>query len=429
MEIEFVNHASFIINYKSTKLICDPWIEGPAFDKGWMHVSPTKFQYESFSSITHIWFSHEHPDHFAPPNLFKIPEEYRKKITVLFQETTDRKVAEFCKKIGFKETIELKEDQFYTIQDDFKIMCNPYVDGDSYALFKTEETSILNLNDCMVDSNERAKEVAQRTGEVDILFTQFGYAHKIGNLDDTALRKQSSKEKLSRILNQFNFLKPKSIVPFASYVYFCHEENSYMNDGVNDINYVNQFIKEHTTAKSNILYPGDKWDINEDWNSENSIKLYESDFKKVPDNTYIKTVPVAQEELIQTVELFIEKLQNAYNNKSALNSLSTNLYLIDYKLAFNLSTKNKLVQINLDQSDCDIALTSDALNNSLKQLWGIDTLTINARMLYPKNGNEANFNKFGRIAAGLNRGELYRFPTILERIKGKIERLIKIYRL
>lgn len=425
MEIEFVNHASFIIHYKNTKLICDPWLEGPAFDKGWMHVSPTRFEYESFSSITHIWFSHEHPDHFAPPNLLKIPVEYRKKIRVLFQETTDRKVAEFCKKIGFKEIVELKEDQFHIIQDDFGIMCNPYVDGDSYALFKTEKTSVLNLNDCMVDSNERAKEIAQKTGKIDILFTQFGYAHKIGNIEDTLLRKQSSKEKLSRILNQFQFLKPKVIVPFASYIYFCHEENSYMNDGVNAVNAVSQFIGENTTAKSTILYPGDKWNVNEIWSSKNSIEQYENDFNQVLAKNYIKTETVTKKELIETAELFIEKLQKNYTNKRALNKLSTNLYLTDYNLSFNLSTKNKLVQINLEKNYCDIALTSDALNYSLKHLWGIDTLTINARMLYPKNGNEANFNKFGRIAAALNRGEIYRFPTILDRFKGKIERLTK----
>ncbi len=424
MNIEFVNHASFIIKYKNTKLICDPWLDGPAFDKGWMHVSDTKLEYSAFDKITHIWFSHEHPDHFSPPNLVKIPAEFRKNISVLFQETTDRKVAEFCKKIGFKEIIELKENKFYTIEDDFKIMCNPYVDGDSYALFQTNGLKLLNLNDCMVDSDQRAKELSKLTGEVDVLFTQFGYAHKIGNIGDTELRKKSSKEKLSRIVNQDKYLKPRIIVPFASYVYFCHEENSYMNDGFNDIKHVMSYLENNTSAKTAILYPGDRWNLNENWNSESSIERYISDFNKVPNNTYIKTEKIAIGELEKTSSLFVDQLLNEYPNRRVLNKLSTNLYLTDHKIAVNLSIKSKLFEVKLDKDQCDVSLTSDALNYSLKHLWGIDTLTVNARMNYPKGGNEARFNQFGRIAAGLNRGEIYKFPTLLERIVGKVKRTI-----
>lgn len=65
---------------------------------------------EDFQYVTHIWFSHEHPDHFAPGNLFKIPKKFREKTTVLYQETMDRKVAAFCKKLEFKAIVELKQD-------------------------------------------------------------------------------------------------------------------------------------------------------------------------------------------------------------------------------------------------------------------------------------------------------------------------------
>src|SRR3982750_30517 len=103
MEIEWVNHASFIIGYDGMRLICDPWLEGTAFANGWALLSTTVFSFEAFKSLPHIWFSHEHPDHFSPPNINKIPKEYKKNITVLFQATVDRKVPEYCNKAGFKE--------------------------------------------------------------------------------------------------------------------------------------------------------------------------------------------------------------------------------------------------------------------------------------------------------------------------------------
>ena len=74
MQIEFVNHASYIVEVKGKKLITDPWLEFRAFNEGWELLSETKFSYEDFKDIDYIWFSHEHPDHFVPLVIRKIPE-------------------------------------------------------------------------------------------------------------------------------------------------------------------------------------------------------------------------------------------------------------------------------------------------------------------------------------------------------------------
>ena len=112
MKIKWVNHASFVLEFEGVKLISDPWLEGTAFNDGWALLSPTRFSYEEFKNITHIWFSHEHPDHFAPNVLKNIPLEYRQKITVLYHHTVDKKVVNFCRSLGFGETIELYPDSY-----------------------------------------------------------------------------------------------------------------------------------------------------------------------------------------------------------------------------------------------------------------------------------------------------------------------------
>ena len=101
MKIEFVNHASVIYHHKRISLISDPWIEGAVFNNGWNLLAPTKFKYPDFEKITHIWFSHEHPDHFFPPNIREIDNEHRKNITVIFQKTGDGKVLDFLRRRGF----------------------------------------------------------------------------------------------------------------------------------------------------------------------------------------------------------------------------------------------------------------------------------------------------------------------------------------
>src|SRR5688572_4542930 len=122
MEIEFVNHASFITRSAGVSLICDPWLEGTAFNDGWALISPTRFAYEDFARVTHVWFSHEHPDHFAPPNLRKIPEELRCRIRVLYQKTKDRKVVDHCAKLGFLDVQELPLTQWVTLAPDFAVL-------------------------------------------------------------------------------------------------------------------------------------------------------------------------------------------------------------------------------------------------------------------------------------------------------------------
>ena len=122
MEIEWVNHASFVVSSGRIHLLTDPWIFGRAFNESWDLLVPSKFSIDDFSRITHIWFSHEHPDHFSPPVLSRIPEKTRKEICVLFQQTRDQRVVSFCKKQGFGVT-ELLDGESLDIAPDFRVTC------------------------------------------------------------------------------------------------------------------------------------------------------------------------------------------------------------------------------------------------------------------------------------------------------------------
>ena len=102
LRFRWVNHASYVLSARDVRLMTDPWLFGSAFNNGWDLISETKFSLDDFREITHIWFSHEHPDHFAPPVLKAIEPAVRANITVLFQETNDHKVLDFCDALGFK---------------------------------------------------------------------------------------------------------------------------------------------------------------------------------------------------------------------------------------------------------------------------------------------------------------------------------------
>ena len=95
MKITFLNHASFIIQERYFKLCCDPYLFGSAFNNGFNLLKEEDHE-EQLKNLTHIFFSHEHPDHFAISFLKKINENQRTKITILYQETFDKRIKKFC---------------------------------------------------------------------------------------------------------------------------------------------------------------------------------------------------------------------------------------------------------------------------------------------------------------------------------------------
>ncbi len=423
MKIQFINHASFIIENEDIKLICDPWIKGSAFNNGWSLLSKTKMKFDEFDTITHIWFSHEHPDHFSPPNLMEIPKEIRENMTILFQETTDNKVLQFCKKIGFKKIIGLKENKSLKLSQNFEILCNQYTDGDSYALFTVNKLKILNLNDCIVNTEFKAKSLKNKIGEVDILFTQFGYANKIGNEKDTLLRKQASNEKLNRIFYQNKYLNPKIIVPFASFVYFSHEENKYMNDGINKIDVVYSYIKNELKTSCLVMYPNDVWELNQKIDSTIAVNNYLNDYDKINLSHYEISESIKKEELISNCNKFLETLKKGYSDKiKIINSLKTIVYISDYNQTYILSGKSGLIKNNSNKN-YDVKLSSDSLNYCFKEFWGFDTLQINAR--FQITNQHSGFYNFGAIASSLNRKQTFPIPSKFSWYLLKIKNIFK----
>src|SRR5882757_6624241 len=167
-ELTWVNHASFVADLGGIRLMCDPWIEGTAFDNGWCLLSPSKFGYDDFSSITHIFFSHEHPDHFSPPNLKQIPAEIRRRITVLYHETRDQRLVKFCKLLGFSIR-ELPNRKWVTLGSGVDVLCGTHGLIDSWLAIRRDREIILNLNDCVFSGIDEIKSAKRLVGDVNVL--------------------------------------------------------------------------------------------------------------------------------------------------------------------------------------------------------------------------------------------------------------------
>ena len=264
MKTKFIGHSSILIESGKDKILCDPWYTGTAFNDGWKLLSEPKTDINDLD-FNYIWYSHEHPDHFSVVDIKKIDKEKRKNITVLFQETIDNKVKDFCIKNDFKVK-ELEPFKAVKLSDSLEIING--TDGfDSWLCVKDSEKTILNLNDCRLDDVDELNKVKDKIGNIDALYTQFGYANWAGNPGDTKGPKIGRRIVESQLKNQIDVLKPRVVVPFASFVWFCHEENTFWNDLSIGIRESYDFLS-NISDKVHVFYPGDEWMVGEDWNTD-----------------------------------------------------------------------------------------------------------------------------------------------------------------
>lgn len=377
------------MEHSGIRLITDPWLFGTAFDNGWDLLCKSDFSANDFESITHIWFSHEHPDHFAPPVLFSITEDVRKKITVLFQETKDGRVANFCRKLGF-QVIELANREPLQLTEGLVMTCGAVRPIDSWLLVETPTTRILNLNDCIVENKAKALSIKRTVGEVDILLTQFAYAQWVGNPEDISLLENAKQEKLERIQIQAGVFKPTWVCPFASFVRFSHAENEYLNQGVATVREAAQVIKETTEASPLVLYPGDVWVPGEDWDTEASLEKYDSDYESgnwelqpAGDSISVEALQEEASEYLKSarkrgnpiaMKLWRHRLKKGLGRPL---ELSISLFDSDTKLLFDWDVG--LSVLKRETKDTDLSLSSSSLSYILKHEWGFGTVRVNGR--------------------------------------------------
>jgi len=418
----WVNHASFIVESGPVRLICDPWLEGSAFNDGWSLLSPTKLGYEEFGEITHIWFSHEHPDHFSPGNLRKIPELHRHKIKVLFHNTKDKQVINLCKALGFS-TEELPDNQFVGIADDFKVFSVRQGLVDSCLAIFAEGKTLLDMNDCIFDTRSELEKIQRHIGKTDVLFSQFSYANWVGNPGDHAAHLREANRKRQEMEKQIRLFAPSVFVPFASFVYFSHAENFFMNEHVNRITDVYDFVTGDLKVPTNVLYPGDQWEVGRTWDSAPSIARYKSDFDRAlawPPQT---SPPVSLVDLQEAARVFIGKCAQK-NNRLLLNALPpAAVRITDLGVHTELSFRRGLVETKSKRPD--IELSSSSLSYCFKTDWGGETLQINGRFEVPPRGKPRRFFRIFRVPRHNGYGSSLNFRflgrQVLQKVRGAVQ--------
>ena len=402
--LQLINHASVLIKNGKTSLLSDPWYQGDAFHKGWnlIHELTDDEIINLLDQVTHIWISHEHPDHFSILFFKKFGNKIKdRNIKIIFQKTNDKRVETFLSKSGYDLVI-IEFNSWIKLDEDFEILC--FKDGfyDSGLAIKTNDKTIINLNDCEVKDPDRCNEVLKITGECDILVSQFSYAAWKGGKENLAWRQLAAKEKINTLKLQTSFFKPKVLVPFASYVYFSNDLNFYMNDAANKPEDVIKAF-EGNDVKVAVLSPFQELSsLKSEIDNSDSISFWNKAYTKVNSKTLQKYDSIDLDNLNEFFENY--KFRIFKNNSKWFVLLARYLSPIAAFKPVIINISDLDINIKLDLfanslQQCDVAadlsMHSESLGFLLKNTFGFDTLTVNGCF------EEASDSGFSRVTRTL----------------------------
>ncbi len=410
MLLKFINHAGVLLEGSRVKLLMDPWTEGSAFNNGWDLLSrAAKIDYVK---LTHVWISHEHPDHFSISDIKKIIKR-NPNVIFLFQSTKDKRVVNFIKKIGGKVIEKLDNEVHFFNEKDFirVIRCGSI---DSIAITQLDGRTIVNMNDCIVGDEIFKLTNAIKDVKIDCLLTQFGYASFISNRDKPYNRRLAVEKKMLQIKEQISFFNPKFVIPFASFIFFSHVENFYMNDEQTDIEKVAKVINNEKAIPV-ILYPNDIFKFKKIDNTK-AINLYKNDKSKIKPlhNSY----NVNFNKLQDNAKSYCNRIMKFHGKftKAYIIFLSTIFKLLGKnpfnKVTFFISDISKFVTFDITQGlflakepiKADIILSSESLKYVFDYDWRMRTLLVNGRFQVKNEISKLLFRRVFYLGDLKNRG-------------------------
>jgi UDP-MurNAc hydroxylase len=417
MNIKLVSHASVIISFTDCCIWTDPWLLGTAFNNSWSLYPSPKIDEKDYEQIDYIWISHEHPDHFHIPTLKHLEDSFKKKITVLYQKNNSDKMIDAFKKMGFSKFIILPHRCLTKLTKDTSVYCYQVGNMDSVLGVVGNDELLLNINDAEMDSND-CKIVLQDLGSPDVVLNQFSIAGYSGHEDREHRLLNYAKTILDNCSNNHIDLKAKSTIPFASFVYFCQDDNCYINRYMN----TPLTFAEHMNKKGLeyvILYPGEFYTteyLHDNTHSQQQfIQAYANLDSKI---SILKEPSKTIEEIENAFQKRFLQIQEDYHVffRKILKPVIVKIPDLKKYVIFSLSTGQFNTLEHDENLECDLTINSQPLWFAFTFPFGLQTLGVSARYILHKN--EDNWKKY-RILFAMNNAEVYLSRKFFNRSNSK----------
>lgn len=348
-DIKLVNHACFSFSVEGSGCLVDPWLEGPIFNQAWRLVSEGG---EIPDNLKYIFISHEHPDHLHWPTLKKLSSS---EVTVVMTTRSNPNVQDNLERLGYK---------VITVPSGHQKELGPlkvefYKRGhDSTIVFQHGDFVMVNQNDCHL-TPAQVRAIKSLYPTIDIWWMQFSLAGYYGNLDDTEALQAANKKHRDMFKDYKSKFNPRVAIPFASFVYFCREENR----GLNQYRVkLQQILDENDNVQ--VLFKGDEYLVDgyEDRNKLNVEKwesLFESDL-------VLEKPHAGLRDLKDNFKMFCDK--HPVSGEVEFSLFEGGACMLDFA--------NKTTHFRSECSNPVAKVSMFDLSEMFKNPWGADTMNI-----------------------------------------------------
>jgi hypothetical protein len=235
-EIDFVGHACLKVTHGDTKLLTDPWIDGPAYTEQWYHY-PLPDRSLPLDDVQYIQYTHGHEDHLHEPSFHLLS----KQATVLLTKQWFAGNREWLLGQGFERVVELTSGRWMDLGEDLS-MVSLVNRSDSLAVLRTSDEILVNVNDALhcysddcIDFYCRRIQSLVEDRPIDYVFCGFGGASYFPNClrhaekDDHAVAKAREEHFAKGFARVVRNLRPRMAFAFAAGLVLLEPYNHWIN--------------------------------------------------------------------------------------------------------------------------------------------------------------------------------------------------------
>ena len=407
-KIKLISHACVFIDLGEIKLITDPWLFGDCFNNGWSlkrnNLKVENITDNELNSITHLWISHEHPDHFHIQSLkfiiSKIKNISKIKVICKNDTRTSEDILKVLKVLGFKTFKTLNHLEKYDLNKKISIRIYHHRHLDSALLvFDKNKPLIINLNDCEILPNE-CQYIRKRFGSFPLVLNQFSIAGFEGIYSERKLS-LAKNTILQNMVNQHISLGAKTTIPFASFCWFSSKDNQFLNKWHNTL----EDVWKHFNKKRLNIYclepPSELIKFEEIVSYKKAPQI-----KIIPIDSEAKYETIDTEKIISTIKKRLKELKTS-SNSMLFQLFEKNIifFIKDISCLIDVNFRNIEVKI-LDKNTINelkyMEINSQPLYFAFANTFGIQTLGVSGRFKFINYEKVPNIWKLIRILSSLD---------------------------
>lgn len=410
MKIRLVAHASVLIEAAGSVIWTDPWLSGKVFNQSWSLLAPAAWDERWLERVDYLWVSHEHPDHFHPPTLRALPEAFKRRVTVLFQELPSDKMPVAFARLGFPNIRLLPHREIVDLRPGLQVYCYQIGQMDSVLAVMADGTCLVNVNDAEADASD-CRIMRGDLGPAEVVLNQFSLAGYGGEIDRETRLPRKARAVVDNMIANHRDLGAAATIPIASFIRFSCEDNAYMNAHANTPARVERAFSR-VGLRLDVLAPGDVYEVGRPWDSRAALQFWDEAFARAASEPLDPPAPVELPAIVAAAESLAQQLAAHYPRvllRAWLRPVTIAVRDLGVTLRLDLAG-GRCEPIAEEAGASDLEVCGQPLLFALSQPYGVQTLGVSARLVVRKNA--ANWRRH-RILLSMFNAEVYLRPREL----------------